>query len=378
MKPVSIEDLRMLAGAHPAPCVSLLMPTHKTVHGGEQDPIRFHNLLKKADGLLQGMLSSKQLRALLKPLEDMDTTEFWRHQTGGLAVYRAEDLAVYYRVPTELPELVTVSDSFQIKPLLSFLQSNRNYYVLSLSQKGVALYQGDAVSLTQRRPTGLPSSIQDALGAEWKRRVLNPHSANRGGEAQVFHGQGAPGDDKKEDLLRFFRVVDRALWDFLRDSDAPLFLAGVGYYHTLYRSVTRYRRVAEEGVEGNFEHASAEDMHGRVWPLASALFARREAEALEEYGRHLKLDRATDDLGRIGRAAVQGRVRRLLLADGQRLWGRLDHESGAVELRAEGQDHDDDVLDDLAEAVLIRGGDVLVVGQDRLPSNKPLVATFRW
>ena len=82
---------------------------------------------------------------------------------------------------------------------------------------------------------------------------------------------------------------------------------------------------------------------------------------------------------RVAEAAVLGRVRRLLVADGTPLFGRVDRVTGEVTLHA-GQmgPQDDDVLDDLAEIVLARGGEVIVLDPRKMPDEAAAAATFRW
>jgi hypothetical protein len=89
--------------------------------------------------------------------------------------------------------------------------------------------------------------------------------------------------------------------------------------------------------------------------------------------------RSSDDVESVAAAAVAGRVRRLLIARGRTVRGALDRSTGAVRKRAAREDaFGDDVLDDLAEAVLVRGGAVHVVEKDRMPTKSPVAAVLRW
>lgn len=112
------------------------------------------------------------------------------------------------------------------------------------------------------------------------------------------------------------RAIDSALWELLREERAPLILAGVGYYHPLYQSVSRYPYLAEQGVEGNFEHSTPDEIHAKVWPSVRELFGKREEEVLNEYASRASQGQGTDDLHAIAQAAVNSRVRQLLIAEG--------------------------------------------------------------
>ena len=81
----------------------------------------------------------------------------------------------------------------------------------------------------------------------------------------------------------------------------------------------------------------------------------------------------------VAEAAVQGRVRELIVERGAQLWGRLDPTTGAVERHDKQEDaHDDDVLDDISEAVILRGGEVYAFDKARMPTKSPIAATLRW
>jgi hypothetical protein len=44
---------------------------------------------------------------------------------------------------------------------------------------------------------------------------------------------------------------------------------------------------------------------------------------------------------------------------------------------AQQDSHDDDVLDDVAEAVLLRGGEVFLLSPDRMPRGREVMAELR-
>ena len=372
------EELHRLLAPHPAPCLSLFMPTHRHRPDTEQDPIRFKNLLKTAEKLLAERYTSRDVRDFLEPLAALPDPWFWRYQMDGLALFRSADLAEHYHLPMRLPERVVVAESFHVKPLLRFLQANQHYYVLALSQKAVTLYEGTPFALGPVDLSGLPSSLAEVLGLERPEPFLNLRTMGAG-RPPLFHGHGAPEVSKKEDLQRFFRAIDKALWEFLRDDPAPLILAGVGYYFPLYAELSRCPNLTDRGVEGNFDAASAHELHERAWPLAREILRAREDAVLEDYRAAVGRGLTTEDLTVAARMTVHGRVRRLLLAEGAHVWGRLDPETGQLALAGSHERaHLDDALDDLAEGVLGRGGEVLLFPADRMPGPSPVAAALRW
>ena len=379
MKPFTVAELQQLLVDHEPPCISIFQPTHRAPPQAREDAIRFKNLLGEAERLLGAAVPGRQVAALLEPIGGLLDGEMRGPRGDGIAVFRSKDVLALYSVPFELPERVVVADSFHVRPLIRYLQSGARYYVLSLSRNAVALYEGSATGLTRVFANGLPSSLAETLKIDDDAGFTNRHSGAAGTGATSSHGSGSGDEDRKDELEPFFRAVDEALWEVLRDEHAPLVLAGVGYYHPIYHGVSRYAHLLHDGVDGNFEHSSSSALHERAWPIVRAELQRRERRAVDEAAGLRARGLASDDLATVARAAVQGRVRRLLLARGRHVWGRLDKTSGAVDLHEIQRDaHDDDVLDDIAQAVLSRGGEVLLLEPEQLTNGTKVAAVLRW
>jgi hypothetical protein len=382
VKLLTTEDLGALLAHREPPCISLFLPTHRTLPERAQDPIRYRNLVERVEEELRERPERSGWQELVAPLRELDSERFWRCQADGLAVYRAPCKLAFYRLPLSLPERVEVGDRFHVKPLLPSLQGNDVYYALHLSQNEVALYRGTAAGLSRLEPAPLPSSIRDALGLEEHIRHVEWHVTvqvtQQASKTSIYHGHGGAGESRKDDALRFVREVADGLWRTLRESRAPLVLVGVDYYHPLFRQVNRYPYLAEEGVEGNLEHATLDELHAKTWPIVERLLREREEAAAAEVAAAAGAGRGALELAPLAAAVVQGRVRTLLLARGVRCWGELDPEHGAAREHAERGADSQDLCEELAQAVLQRGGEVLVLPLEQLPSPQPWAAAFRW
>jgi hypothetical protein len=369
----SRDDLLALSAAHEAPCVSFYLPTHRHPPQSEQDPIRLRNLLR--DGLSGltaiGFAAGEEL---LEPVRELADSGSWGPPRDGLAVFRSPDLLAHHSVPMSFSERVVVADSFHLRPLLRFLQAGERFYVLALSQKHVRLFEGTPFSLSLVE-AGLPGSLEDALGAEHDQRFLNVRSASRGSRAALYHGHGDAEDAREEDLRRFFRIVDAALWKQLRGDTAPLLLAGVARYIPLYRKLSRYPHVAEIGIEGNVDDLDAEELRERARPLVDELLRARRRAQLAELAAARERGLAALDLKAIGRHAAEGRVHRLLLGEERHARGQIDNPTGRIRVAGE---LGGDMLDDLAQAVLARDGEVTTLPAEEMPEGAAAAAVLRW
>ncbi len=87
---------------------------------------------------------------------------------------------------------------------------------------------------------------------------------------------------------------------------------------------------------------------------------------------------ATHNLTEIARAAANGKVSKLFIAEDQQVWGKYNGKSGHLELSPCQLDHqDDDVLDDIAQTVLRKGGQVIITKIEDLPKRRPALAIIK-
>ena len=114
----------------------------------------------------------------------MSTPDFWKEHAAGLALFRSRDHTACYRLPTEVKRSVIAADSFHIRPLIRFLQSNQRYFLLSLSQNYVRLFKGSASGLGPVEVAPLPRSLEAALGTEERGRSIHVHYGASGTPAR--------------------------------------------------------------------------------------------------------------------------------------------------------------------------------------------------
>lgn len=376
MHPFTVGDLQDLLGERKGPCISIFMPTHRRAAGGQEDRLRFKNLVDDARHRLEAVVAPRAVPRLLAPFDPMLDAAFWRGTLDGFAAFTANGYTRHFRVPAEVPERVIVSDTFHVRPLIRYLQSQRRWYVLCLAGNEVRFFEATATGLAAKNVPDMPRTPEDADIVTSEKPGLSSHSS--GGGHLVQHG-GSEARSASEDRARWFRAIDQAVCRLLRDEQAPLVLAGVSRVLGAYRSVSRYPNLVSTNVEGNFVRAKPEDLFARAAPAATAALRTRESEAVDEYQRMNGAMRSSDDLTVIAAAAVQGRVRRLMIERGRTVRGSFDRVTGEVKKRAAREDaYGDDVLDDLAGAVLVRGGEVFVVEKPRMPTKSPVAATLRW
>jgi hypothetical protein len=99
---------------------------------------------------------------------------------------------------------------------------------------------------------------------------------------------------------------------------------------------------------------------------------------VEQFGTAKAKGQGSDDLMDVAEAAAAGRVATLLVDADQAIAGRLDATTGKVIFDSLLDPQVDDLLDDLSELVAERGGTVMVVPGEVMPTRTGVAATFRY
>jgi hypothetical protein len=384
MRHLSNDRLLELLDIHEPPCVSLYQQTHRHHPDNAQDPIRYRNLVRDAATALHEGFPGHDVSDLVKQLESLERDKaFWNHRTEGLAVLTSPERFEVIDLQRSVRDRVVVSDSFHIKPLLRTLQSADRFHVLGLGRHEARLYEGTRYALDPISIEGVPLTITELLGDELSEPHLTVASygmkGGAAGDRAMHHGHGGKAEEVDVDTERFFRAVDRIVLDQVsRPSELPLLLAALPEYHTPFRELSHNPFLLEEGIEGNPEAFDAEALRDKAWQVLEPRYLGRLAELVDRYGTAKARALASDEVEPVARAAIEGRVGVLLVEADRQVPGRLGAATGEIEPGSAVRPDADDVLDDLAEAVLRTKGEVVVVPEARMPSQTGVAAIFRY
>ncbi|HEX7071276.1 MAG TPA: hypothetical protein VF190_10735, partial [Rhodothermales bacterium] len=215
-----------------------MMPTAHVEAELAQNPIRLKNLLKRAgEELKEQGIRDDMAQQVLGPARDLlGRDDYWRKLNAGLAIFLSPAGSRIYRLPVELEELMVVNKRFHLKPLFPLIASNHRFYLLALSRNRVQLFQGTRFTMNEVHVEDIPKSLAEALFTDLPEPTIKGpvgSRAHQGRAELMFHGHGQSAEDyrtqSKEALGRYFRKIDEAIADKLREDDAPMLLAGVSY-----------------------------------------------------------------------------------------------------------------------------------------------------
>lgn len=372
------NELKTLMKKTEGPCVSIFMPTLRGGAQSQQNPIRFKNMLREAEErLVAAGLRPQEAKDLLEPAQRLlQDGPFWR-QSNSIALFLSPKTYRYYRLPFDFEELLVVADRFNVKPLLRLPASAERFYILALSQNRVRLLEGAnrKISEIDLEIEDIPRSLADAMKYDDVEKQRSAHSGTPG--KLVFHGN-AVADDAKMNIMRYFQQIDRGLKDVLRDKQAPLLLAGVGYLLSMYKEVNSYPHLIQEGIEGSPDRMEAEELYERAVAVLEPYSLKARQEAVDLYRQAAGTGLTSNDVKEIVPTAYYGRVDILFVNNELHLWGAFDPDTNVVELKPKAEHGNGDLLDLAAVHTILNGGVVYAVKHEDMPENVLLAAVYRY
>lgn len=376
-----IRDLLSLEAGRP--CVSIYMPTYRSGSETQQNPIRLKNLLRTVqDRLVETGMKDTDAAELMTPVRELvDDQNFWQLQSDGLAIFRSPEVFRAYRLPTRLDENAVVENRFHLKPLFSLLSGDGQFYIVSLSLKNIRLIAATRHSAREIEMPDVPASFEEAMGPLVRQKTqFQPMSSNTVSRSPVSGGHGRAEDDIKAEILDFFNRADKAMVKYM-DRSCPVVLAGVEYLLPRYKEAAEHPKVLEEGLTGNADGLSADELREAAWEIVEPCFLEDRRRAAERFGDLQGSGRSTNSYEEILPAAHDGRIDTLFVARGVRLWGTYDVQGRKVRLE-ENQDvqtnSSEDLLDLAAVQAFLNGGTVYAVPQQEVPGGHAMAALFRY
>ena len=383
-------DLRNLVELQTAGCVSLSMyiPTYKPGRAEiQQNPARLKNMLREAEErLVKTGIRGTEVDSYLKPARRLlEDSYFWTRMSDGLVIFLSKDYFSYYRLPIEFPELLVIANTFHIKPLLPILASDGRFFVLAISQKSARVLECTRFGYKELDIAGkIPQSVEEALqfhGIDRERESQYHLQYSRGSTAgsTKLAAHGPETVDTKDDLVRFFSLVDRGLQrEILHNETAPLIVVTVDYLFPIYQKENTYEFLLGKAIEGNPDKSSLFELHEQSVSVALPYFQKKAEEAKRIYGKYTEPQHSAVSLDEIVTDAYDGRVRILFIADNGQKWGKYDPMTRKVEIHSKAEPCDIDLLDFAAAHTLAHRGDVYTLKAGKVPDGGIAAAVLRY
>lgn len=385
MQQPNIQDFQQLLEKQEGPCLSLYQATHRSHPENAQDPIRYKNLVKQLEQSLNSAYTAKETEALLKPFHALaENTEFWQHTLDGIAILANKEEFHIYPLQRSTPDFAVVADSWHLKPLLRQTQTQDRYQVLCVTRSEIQVFEGNRDSLDHLVfSSDFPDTADKALGTDEEQPFqqvgtygLGPSSTGMA----MYHGHGGKADAVEVDTARFFRVADKAVYEQVsKQSHLPLILVTLSEYQGEFRKISNNPMLIEQGLSIDPTALTVDQLREKTWEIMEPVAAKRVQDAVANFNQAHGTGLANADLERTLNAILDGRVETLLVDADKRVAGRINVQERQIELLEDFSAPDtEDILDDMAEMVLRRGGKVMVIPSSYMPTDSGLASIYRY
>lgn len=384
------EQFESLAKVDNNPCISIFLPTERMGKDvlEEKDRIQLKSQWKKAYEQLKDLgYSQEKIDKLGKPVENLLADgNFWRHQSDGLALFIAEGFFEKYTVPVNFEAYTYIADHFYLKPLVSLFSGNGRFYLLALQKEKVQLYEATKYSIGEVEVADLtPSRLEDRVGYDYeeKHRKHKTQRNNIGANASgvsTQHGYDAANRDDKNELLRYFRAVDKGLHEILHNENVPLVVACDDSYFPIYQEANQYKNLYPEVVPGNpaADYENIFSLHAAALNVMEPHFNKEKEEKMKQF-QELNPSRKSTSISDIMPAIYEGKVDTLFLQNREDIWGNYNENMASVDVHEERRNGSISLMNLAAVKVIEQKGKVYLIENEFMPDkNSKMNAVYRY
>ncbi len=382
MKLITKNQMESLHEIHEPYCISIFIPTHRA--GNEvlqkQDELSLKNQLKEVTKKLEAHgLTKFEIETRLKPLKNMlNDGDFWRHQSDGLALFLTKDVFEKFTLPIFFESFNYVGNELYLKPLIPMFNGDGIYFVLALELENNHFYECTRYSISEIEIEDIvPSQMEEVVGFEYEQKNLQFRSSQKG--QALFHGQGAGNADKKNEIKRYFRAVDKGLMKILNEEDKPMLLVTQKNFFSIYKEVNTYKYLINEPIAYNPSSLNNIALQELSWEAIKPVFDRERKNKIAAFKEFQNTEKTSSFTKTILAAALEGRIDTLFCENNAEINGVYNPLKNEIELYDEKHIPNSSLLNLAVLKTFLQGGKVYLLEQEQMPNPYAKInAIFRY
>lgn len=373
MTTITKKNIEQLYNIHSANCISIFIPTHRS--GNEVlrklDTQSLKKELKDVKiKLEQKELNQKKINALVAPIQELiDNTGFWRKQSDGLAIFLSEGFFKTYTLPVNFEAYNYIASSFYLKPVMPMFVGDGSFYLLTLQLENVKLYEMTKHSVTEIKINHLiPERLEESVGYDFEEKGLQFRNQKEGYGTATFHGHAESDHDRKSEILRYFRGINKGLMTILKDEHSPMLIASQEYLFSIYKGINTYKPLLENHMSYDPLETDKLVLLEKAWKTMGPIFDKERKEKIEHFEQYESTNRASSDINEVLPSALQGKIDTLFVRKDQDIFGIYDAVKHHVEIRENQESTHVSLLNIAAVKTFLQGGKVYLMEKDDMPN----------
>ncbi len=315
--------------------------------------------IRDCKATLSPIMLSEELEEFLKPIYSLiSDSKILNQFKNNIGVFRTSKTFRVLNIPVATDFMCSLADTFHVKPLLKWIQTDKEYLLLGIQNENVELYFGSQNTFKLVDKLNLPRTTQASENWFDKWILQSSESLNHENKNAMIINEWIANYTKFVKPKMFVAGEKRVVQNLIpKLSYKDLIKKPIlDFYNEEYsKSICNLIRMVMEEESNNL--------------IKKALYEVYEAE---------ESNRVQKNLTQISKAVVQGKVKKIIVAEEYYVYGKINKTTGELELHPYDLDHeDDDVLDDLAQMVLHQGGEVLLASKYEIPKGRPILAILK-
>lgn len=355
---VKLKQLKDEKGKY---CVSIIMNSHRTKPDYDKDPIVLKNHIKEAKERLLATYDKREVSNVIKNLESVENQIDHSFNLESLIVFANEHKAEFLRLPISVKDRVTIDTSFATRDIVRALHKETNYYILVLSQREVRLIEA------------FNDKVVSEIKGDFPFKNTTLYSTSKGEIANAAR--------QTQLVAEFFNRVDKALNKVRKNNPLPVLIC------TEEANFNEYLKIADEKhsifevyLNKNRLDEKAHAIVSDAWEIVSQQMKKQRDARKEELVKAVGKGNFLSDLSDIWKAIEEGRVDTLFIE--QNLFATAFIKNQEIHLVKDAENNTeklvDDIYDEMIEANLRFGGDVVFLPEGELEKFHGIAAKTRY
>ena len=342
-------------------CITILVNTHRAKPDKLQDRIALKNLIQQANTRLLRFETKQKAEQLTDKLRKLEDSINHLENQESLLLFVNNDIATFTRLPISVGNRVVIDTTFATRDLIRALHLQTNYLILVLTEKKARLIEAMSDKLVQEIGNPFPIENTDLF--------------------PTLVGEKKNASIQTQYLAEFFNRIDKEVKAIRYLHPLTVLICSeTSNYHEFLKVADQKHTIYPVYFKGNHEKESAQHIVTESWKILHKHCLEKERKRIEELELALTNGNYLCDINEIWEAIPEGRIQTLFLEENLFQSARITANSLILVGEDDRNLHDvvDDIYDELIEANLNHGGDVVFLPDGSLKKHNGFAAITRY
>lgn len=353
MKPINLNQLLFHTNG---PCLSFFV----CPFGKEGNELEWDNFFR---GMAEQLIlqDQRELLKLLAKAKNSVRKVMKAHPQQGHGFYLSPSLQGYVNISERIDPFFMIGPRFHVRPLLEEILVNPEFIIVNVSLYDIRVYRADFRHVEIVKHYEFEDFSQKDFG----------------GSARLYAPKYMGVIPYKSILA--IRSIARSVMDMTLYDSLPVVITGLDEMKKIFIQHFSDETGMITHYDEDFYEKTCVEILARCKMMKPAIMDFYSAQLKERLKRMLKSKKIVTDLSTIVKGVSEGKVIHLVLPVERKLWGKIDLDTGTVELhkKAMKKYHSVDILNELAEEVMRQGGKIQFLGPHFFPDDSQVLAILK-